>query len=132
VIAAPTAFGKALMKPGGIQADAVITFGPGRLTVSPVKLQSGTNVLYVQNKDTRAHGFEIVGPGVQAKRTPVLGAGATATLTVRLRAGSYAIVDTMAARATAQQHHLLVAAAQGVVPGHVPVVQPPEQDMTCI
>jgi hypothetical protein len=131
-MAAPTAFGKGLMKPGGVQADAVITFGSGRLTVSPASLQSGTNVLYVQNKDNRAHALEIVGPGVQTKRTRVLGAGATATLTLHLRAGSYAIVDTMAAHAAAQKHSLVVSAAPSVVPGHVPVVQPPEQDMTCI
>jgi len=132
VIAAPTAFGMAHVSPSGVQADAVITFARGHLTLSPMNLQSGTNVLFVQNRDTHAHELEITGPGGQAKHTRVLGAGATATLTILLRAGSYAVVDTMAARKTQQKQQLVVAAAPAVVPGHVPLVQPPPTDVSCI
>jgi hypothetical protein len=114
-----------------VQADALITFERGRITVAPAKLESGTNVLVVRNKDTHAHKLEIAGPGFEAKRTRVLVAGATATLTIKLRAGSYALVDTMAPPATAQKQRLVVT-ARSVVPGNVPVVEPPNYDMQCI
>ncbi|HZQ81064.1 MAG TPA: plastocyanin/azurin family copper-binding protein [Gaiellaceae bacterium] len=60
------------------------------ITVSG-KGAAGSVKFVVKNTGKLTHALEISGPGVKAKKTPLIKPGKTATLTVTLKAGSYTL-----------------------------------------
>ena len=70
-----------------------VTLANGRLRVSNTNLEAGTTTFVVLNKATGRHALAISGPGLKNAQTPKLAPGATATLTVKLRAGAYMLAD---------------------------------------
>jgi hypothetical protein len=98
---------------GGVTRRAVatkvtVTFTDARFVLSPAGLQAGTAKFLVVNKGQKPHALAIAGPGLKSARTPKLAAGATATLTVVLRAGAYALSDAVG---KANGHWLVVGPA---------------------
>jgi uncharacterized cupredoxin-like copper-binding protein len=60
------------------------------ITLSTTKPAAGKTTFVVKNTGKTSHALEIKGAGV-SKRTPLIKPGKSATLTVRLKAGSYAL-----------------------------------------
>jgi hypothetical protein len=65
----------------------------GKLSVSATRLPAGKITLVAVNKGKMTHGLAIMGTGLSPKRTPTIGIGKTARLTVTLKAGMYHIWD---------------------------------------
>ena len=61
------------------------------ITLSPKTAAPGTVRFVVKNTGKLSHALELSGPGVKAKRTPLIKPGTSATLTVTLRAGTFTL-----------------------------------------
>ena len=95
-----------------IAANVTVTITDARLIVSRSGLQAGQATFAVVNDGHGAHALTITGPGLTGARTPKLHAGASATLTVTLRAGAYTLTDPFARKANV--HWLVVSPATNV------------------
>ncbi len=62
-----------------------------RIHLSQARTKPGTVRLVVKDIGKYAHALAISGPGVKLKRTPLVHPGKSATLVVKLSAGTYAI-----------------------------------------
>jgi len=80
-------------------AKVTVTFTNGALRVSASNLAAGTTTFVVVNRSRKRHVLAIAGPGAKAVRTPKLAPGASVTLTLTLRKGSYMLSDPAAADA---------------------------------
>ena len=76
---------------GSVKVDVTIT--DGKIKVSPTTFAPGKITLVAVNKGSLAHGLAIMGTHLQAKRTPTIGIGKTAQLTVTVTAGTYHVWD---------------------------------------
>ena len=61
------------------------------ISLSPAKGAAGPVKFVIKNTGKYAHALEISGPGVKAKRTPLIKPGKSATLAVTLKSGTYSI-----------------------------------------
>jgi hypothetical protein len=91
-----------------VATKVTVTFTDAKFVLSPAGLQAGTAKFLVVNKGHTPHALAIAGPGLKSARTPKLAAGATATLTIVLRTGAYALSDAVGA---AKGHWLVVGPA---------------------
>jgi len=99
VVAALLAMGAAgaalagVVATGGTSTTRVtVTEREYRLTLSRTHLAAGKYTLVAVNKGTLAHSLEIAGPGMKNRRIAgTIKPGATGSLSVTLKAGSYSI-----------------------------------------
>jgi hypothetical protein len=84
-----------------------VTFTDRHFVLSPAGLQAGKTMFLVSNTGEKPHAFAIAGPGLKLS-TPKLGTGRSATLTVTLRVGAYALSDAVG---SATGHWLVVGPA---------------------
>lgn len=91
------ALGLAAVAPAGVSRTHVsrvtVTFTDKTLHVSLVTPQSGMTTFVVLNKGKKHHVLAISGPGLKGVQTAKLGAGGSATLTVKLKPGAYVLSD---------------------------------------
>jgi hypothetical protein len=92
------ALGLAGVATAGVSHQAVIakvtvTFTDSTLRVSTGTRESGMTTFVVLNKGKKRHVLAIEGPGLKGVQTSKLLAGGEATLTVKLRPGSYVLSD---------------------------------------
>src|SRR5689334_13286425 len=73
-------------KPGTIAVQ--VNLSEWKVSLTPGAVPPGPVVFEVANSGTVPHAFEIEGQGVE-KSTPQIAPGATLTLTIDLRAGTY-------------------------------------------
>lgn len=76
-------------------AKVTVTFTDTKLGISNTNLEAGTTTFVVVNDGKKHHVLAISGPGLKSARTPKLGPGGTAKLTVRLKAGAYMLADPL-------------------------------------
>jgi uncharacterized membrane protein YgcG len=76
---------------GSVQAD--VTLLDGKVKVSQTTFVPGSLTLVVVNQGKLSHALAIMGTGLQPKRTPTLGSGKSARLTVTIRTGMYHVWD---------------------------------------
>jgi hypothetical protein len=74
-------------------AKVTVTFTDTTLRVSAITRDAGMTTFVVLNKGKKRHVLAIEGPGLNGVRTSKLVAGGKATLTVKLRPGSYVLSD---------------------------------------
>jgi hypothetical protein len=85
-----------------------------KVQLSPARVPAGSVTIEVKNAGTIPHAFEVEGRGLE-KRTPQLQPGATATLVLDLRAGSYEAycpVGKGSHKMLGMRNHLLVGNAK--------------------
>jgi hypothetical protein len=74
-------------------AKVTVTFTDTTLRVSAITRDAGMTTFVVLNKGKKRHVLAIEGPGLKGVQTSKLVAGGKATLTVKLRPGSYVLSD---------------------------------------
>jgi uncharacterized cupredoxin-like copper-binding protein len=102
-----------------------VTFTDTTFRLSSVNLESGATTFVVVNRGKRHHMFAIQGPGVKGMHTATLAAGASAKLTVRLRAGAYVLSDPVGLGAYNVQFLDVIQAATLTAKGGTNVIVPP-------
>ena len=75
-----------------VQADVTILDG-GKIRVSPMTFAPGMLTLVAVNKGKLPHALAIMGTALEPKRTPTIGTGKTARLTVTVKVGMYHVWD---------------------------------------
>ena len=73
--------------------QAHVTLLDGKVKVSQTTFVPGSLTLVVVNQGKLSHALAIMGTGLQPKRTPTLGSGTSARLTVTIRTGMYHVWD---------------------------------------
>jgi uncharacterized membrane protein YgcG len=73
--------------------QAHVTLLDGKVKVSQTTFVPGSLTLVVVNQGKLSHALAIMGTGLQPKRTPTLGSGKSARLTVTIRTGMYHVWD---------------------------------------
>ena len=86
-----------------------VTFTSTRFALSRGGVPAGTVTFVATNNGTRPHVLAITGPGLKNARTPVIGAGKSATLTIKLTTGAYMLADPLSH--TLYTHWLVVSPA---------------------
>jgi hypothetical protein len=71
-----------------VASTVKVNLSEWKVQLSPARIPAGPVTIEVKNGGTIPHAFEVEGPGLE-KSTPQIQPGATATLTVNLRTGSY-------------------------------------------
>jgi len=79
----------------GSSTRATVTLSDGKVTVMPKTFTPGRLTLLIVNHGKLTHAFAIMGTGLQAKRTPALATGKTATLIVTVKPGAYFVWDPL-------------------------------------
>jgi hypothetical protein len=74
-------------------ARVTVTITDRSLRVSPLNPSSGATKFVVVNKGTKNHLLAITGPGLKGVRSGKVAGGGSATLTVKLRPGTYVLSD---------------------------------------
>jgi len=74
-------------------AKVTVTFTDSTLRVSAITRDAGMTTFVVVNKGKKRHVIAIEGPGLKGVQSSKLVAGATTTLTVKLRPGAYVLSD---------------------------------------
>jgi hypothetical protein len=95
-------------------AQVNVTLLDGKLKVSPTTFAVGKLTLVVVNKGKLSHALAIMGVGLQPKRTPTIGSGKSARLTVTVRAGMYHVWDPV--RSSMSHATMLTARAATAAP----------------
>lgn len=90
-----------------------VTFTDARVVLSRTTLQAGPATFVVVNNGHKPHRLAITGPGLRDVETPKLLSGKGATITVKLRMGSYMLGD-LVALGKAAPHWLVVGPATEV------------------
>ena len=85
--------GTALAQRSSGSNQANVTILDGKIKLSPSSFAPGRLTLVAVNKGTASHALEIMGTGLQPKRTPAIGRGKSAQLTVTLKVGVYHLWD---------------------------------------
>ena len=109
-VAAP--YGYAVKKP--LPSTVKVSLSEWKVQLTPTKVPPGPVVFEVTNTGTIAHAFEVEG-GRLEKSTPQIRPGASATLNLDLRAGSYETycpVGKGAHQMRGMMNHLLVGSAK--------------------
>jgi hypothetical protein len=96
---------------GSVQAD--VTLLDGKLKVSKTTFSPGSLTLVVVNQGKLSHALAIMGTGLQPKRTPTLGSGKSARLTVTIRTGMYHVWDPVRSSMSHATMLMVKAAATG-------------------
>jgi hypothetical protein len=78
-----------------VTTNVTVTFTDTKFHLSPAGLQAAPAKFVDVNKGRKPHALAIAGPGLKGAQTPKLAAGATATLTVKLRTGAYVLSDAV-------------------------------------
>src|SRR5262245_30333355 len=113
------------LKPAGVQADVIVMLRARSLTVAPAKLNPGKTIFYVVNKTATPASMTIAGPGVAPTRTARLGPGRNATLTVKLKRGTYKL-STLSGAGASRTTQLTVYPASLAPPDNGSTNQPPD------
>ncbi len=85
--------GVALAQRSSALVQAHVTLLDGKVKVSQTSFVPGSLTLVVVNQGKLSHALAIMGTGLQPKRTPTLGSGKSARLTVTIKAGMYHVWD---------------------------------------
>jgi hypothetical protein len=85
--------GVALAQHSSRSVQANVTLLDGKLKLSQTTFVPGSLTLVVVNQGKLTHALAIMGTGLQPKRTPTLGSGKSARLTVAVRTGMYHVWD---------------------------------------
>jgi hypothetical protein len=80
------------LKPGGVEADAVVTVLKTGVRIAPAQLQAGRATFYIVNKTGALQSVVIDGPGLARPRTAKVASGGSTTLKVKLTKGAYKLV----------------------------------------
>ena len=105
-------------------ARVTVTFTDRSFRVTPGILESGTTTFVVRNTGKKSHVFAISGPGVKSVRTGALAAGKSATLTVKLRSGSYMLSDPVGLGPYSAEYVNVIRATSLTASGNGSVVTP--------
>src|SRR5260370_34806589 len=98
--AAGAALAGAVATGGTSTTRVTVTEKEYRLTLSRTHLAAGKYTLVAVNKGTLAHSLEIAGPGMKSRRIAgTIKPGATGSLSVTLKTGSYSIWGPVAGHA---------------------------------
>jgi hypothetical protein len=103
-------------------AKVSVTLVNGSLHLSNTNLEAGLTTFVVVNKAKGIHAFEISGPGVRNAHTPKLDPGATASLTVKLKAGAYMVADPLSTGFFATRYLAIAPSAVETAKGNGSVV----------
>ncbi len=106
-------------------AKVTVTFTDTTLRVSAITWDAGMTTFLVLNKGKKGHVLAIAGPGLKGVQTSKLVAGGTATLTVKLRPGSYVLSDPVGLGVYDVQFLSVLRAAVVSGKGNSNVVAPP-------
>ena len=98
---------------GSLQAN--VTLLDGKLKLSQTTFPPGSLTLLVVNQGKLSHALAIMGTGLQPKRTPTLGSGKSARLTVTIRTGMYHVWDPV--RSSMSHATMLMVKAAGTSTG---------------
>jgi hypothetical protein len=89
-----------------------VTFTGTRFALSRSGVPAGTVTFVATNNGRSSHVLAITGPGLKNARTPMIGVGKSATLTVKLAVGAYMLADPLSH--TLLAHWLVVSHAANV------------------
>ena len=106
-------------------AKVTVTFTDSTLRVSAITRDAGMTTFVVLNKGKKHHVLAIEGPGLKGVQSSKLSAGATTTLTVKLRPGSYVLSDPVGLGVYDVQFLSVVKASTVSGKGNTNVVAPP-------
>ena len=106
-------------------AKVTVTFTDTTLRVSAITRDAGMTTFVVLNKGKKGHVLAIEGPGLKGVHTSKLVAGGTATLTVKLRPGSYVLSDPVGLGVYTVQFLSVLRAGAVSGKGNANVVAPP-------
>ena len=70
----------------------IVTVRPTAFAVAPAALPAGKTIFYVVNKTSSDQSFSVDGPGLVEPRVTKVASGRSATLTVKLKQGSYKLL----------------------------------------
>lgn len=122
---AVTAISTAGVRSKAAATKVTVTFTDRAFRVAPTGLESGTTTFVVRNTGKKNHVFAISGPGLKSVHTPAVPAGKSATLTVKLRTGSYMLSDPVGLGPYSVQYVDVIHSTAVTSVGNPSVVSPP-------